>query len=218
MSTTTSTEGAAVPEPVTRLATLMSSYPRPWALCGGWAIDAWLGRITRNHGDVDLSVFDVDHAQLFDHLAGWQLIPHTAAMDDASALWDGGRLPVPAHIHARSPEDAGPLPADGICMPEKGWWLDIQIDGRDGDMWIKRREPLVRLPLRDAIKLSPWGVPAVVPEALLFFKAIGDVTRRRDHEDFLRSLRRLDPDGRAWLANAIAAIQPDHVWLTQLED
>jgi hypothetical protein len=193
----------------------MSSYPRPWALCGGWAIDAWLGRISRDHGDVDLSVFDADHRQLFDHLRNWQLIAHTSVVDDVSTgLWDGRKLPVPSHIHARSPADAGSIPEDGVCEPAKGWWLDIQIDGGEGDLWVLRREPLITRRLRDAIRLSPWGAPAATPEVLLFFKAA--VPRRRDWRDFVAFLPHLDAAQIAWLRDATAQAHPEHPWVDAL--
>ncbi|TMF97813.1 MAG: hypothetical protein E6I03_13425, partial [Chloroflexi bacterium] len=65
-----------IPEDVARIAELMSTYRAAWALAGGWAVDAWLGRLTRDHGDVDLAVFENDRQALFEHLAGWQLIAH----------------------------------------------------------------------------------------------------------------------------------------------
>jgi aminoglycoside-2''-adenylyltransferase len=215
LSTSISTAGAAVPEPVTRLTELMSSYQRPWSLCGGWAVDAWLGHISRDHGDVDLSVFDADHQQLVDHLAGWQLIAHTSVVDDVSTgLWDGRRLPVPSHIHARSPADAGPIPEDGVCEPAKGWWLDIQIDGAEGGECVLRQEPRVALPMSDAIRTSPWLVPCASPEVLLFFKAA--LPRRRDWRDFVALLPRLDAQQIAWLRDAIALAYPEHPWIDAL--
>jgi hypothetical protein len=215
-------EGTAVPEAVARLADVMGSYPRPWALCGGWALDAWLGRVSRDHGDVDLSVFDADHGDLFDHLAGWQLIAHTSAADDASTgLWDGRRLPVPSHIHARSPADAGlaPIPEDGVCEPAKGWWLDIQIDAGDDAECVLSDTPRVALPVRDAIRLSPWGVPATSPEVLLFFKAgcrNRAYPRRRDWRDFVMFLPRLSDEQAAWLRGAIARVDPGNPWIEPL--
>jgi 3',5'-cyclic AMP phosphodiesterase CpdA len=193
----------------------MAGYQRPWALCGGWAIDAWLGRISRDHGDVDLSVFDADHEQLAAHLDGWQLIAHTSVGDDSSTgLWDGRRLPVPSHLHARAPQDAGPLPEDGVCEPAKGWWLDIQIDGNEGDEWVVRREPRVSLPLADALRPSPWGVPATAPETVLFLKAIAP--RRRDWRDFVACLPLLDERQIAWLRDAIERTYPEHPWIEAL--
>ena len=199
-----------------RLAELMASYPRAWSLCGGWAVDAWLGRVSRDHGDVDLSVFDADHQPLAAHLAGWQLIAHTSVVDDLStAQWDGRRLPVPSHIHGRSPADAGPLPEDGICNPEQGWWLDIQIDEADGDAWVLKRDPRIALPFRDAIRMSPWEIPAASPEVLLFFKAA--LPRRRDWRDFVAFLPQLSERQLVWLRDAIARAFPDHPWIATLE-
>ena len=205
----------APPEPVARIATIMSSYPAPWALCGGWAVDAWLGRISRDHGDVDVSVFDAHHAQLAEHLGGWQLIAHTSVGDDASTgLWDGRKLPVPSHIHARSPADSGPLPKDGICEPAKGWWLDIQIDGIEGDEWVLRREPYVSLPLVDAVRVSDWGVPVTAPETVLFLKAVAP--RRRDWRDFVACLPQLDEPQIIWLRDAIERTYGEHPWMEAL--
>ena len=193
----------------------MASYPQPWSICGGWAVDAWLGRISRDHGDVDLSVFDVDHQHLFDHLAGWQLIAHNSVLGgEATGLWDGRRLPVPSHIHARSPADAGPLPDNGVCEPAKGWWLDIQIDAVTDNACVLKREPLIALPMDDAVRMSPWQVPAASPEVLLFFKAA--LPRRRDWRDFVALLPRLGEQQTSWLRDAIAAAYPEHPWIDAL--
>lgn len=32
----------------------------PWAVCGGFAIDMFLGKDTRMHGDIDICVFEKD--------------------------------------------------------------------------------------------------------------------------------------------------------------
>ncbi len=54
-----------VPEPVARVADLMATYRGAWSICGGWAVDAWLGRQTRDHADVDIAVYQDDHHALF---------------------------------------------------------------------------------------------------------------------------------------------------------
>jgi hypothetical protein len=194
----------------------MAGYSRPWAICGGWALDGWLGRISRDHGDVDLSVFDAHNQELLDHLAGWQLIAHNDTVGQGAAgQWDGRRLPVPSHIHARAPQDAGPLPEDGICEPAKGWWLDIQIDGIDGAEWVVRSEPRVSLALADAVFVSHWGIPTTAPETVLFLKAVAP--RRRDWRDFVACLPHLTARQLTWLRHAIARTYGEHPWVEALD-
>ena len=154
MSTPVSQPDAGVaPKEVTRLTEVMASYSRPWALCGGWALDAWLGRITRSHGDVDLSVFDADHEHLFQHMDGWQLIAHHEGADDSSALdWAkaghatrdrtriagnfgkvlmahllrDGRVSSPSLYFYRSPE---PEVNPRIALPDNPHWLPVAQPG-----------------------------------------------------------------------------------------
>lgn len=202
-----------VPTPVVDIATRMAQYGAPWALCGGWAVDAWLGRITRDHADVDISVFVQDQRELFRHLNGWQMLAHGVVDLGTGDWWDGSDLQHPGHIHARPPERRGALPADGIANVEDGFWLDIQLDSRDGDQWVLSREPRVTIPLQQAVRMSPWGVPTTVPEALLFLKS--RELRRRDKQDFEALLPHLDAAQLAWLHDAVG--RTGHPWFAQLE-
>ncbi|MGH2610300.1 MAG: nucleotidyltransferase domain-containing protein, partial [Tepidiformaceae bacterium] len=200
-----------VPQPVAVLATVMEMFSAPWALCGGWAIDAWLGRETREHGDVDLCVFVQDQRALFEHLSGWQLLAHDATWTpkENDEWWDGrALLNQPSHIHGRPPDRSGPVPADGIATIEDGFWLDIQIADRSRNDWLISRDPLISMPLREAVATSPWGLPTVVPEVLLAFKARD--LRRRDRLDFEALLPRLDQQQRDWLRDAISLM--GHPW------
>ncbi len=211
MSTSESRPVSDVPEPVAPIVDLMSAFPAPWALSGGWAVDAWLGRATREHGDVDISVFVQDQQALFDHLAGWQLVAHGPNVDlHTSEPWDGRPLDFPGHIHGRL--DAGEAVPDGVLKPEQGFTLDIQLGDRSGDDWILSRQPRISLPLENGVQRSPWGLPTVVPEVLLFFKA-GEL-RRRDKLDFLALLPHLTQEQRDWVRGAISLV--GHPWLSQL--
>jgi hypothetical protein len=199
----------------------MSGFPAPWSLCGGWAVDAWLGRKSRDHGDVDMSVFAGDQRALFKYLDGWQLLAHDAAWEanDDERWWDGRRrLTAHSHIHARPPELTGPMPNGGIAKEEDGFSLEFYIDDRSGDDWVLLREPRISMPVRSAVRESPWGLPTIAPEALLFFKAGGasgiDWPRRRDKLDFNALLPELTPEQREWLRHAIA--KTGHPWLRQL--
>jgi hypothetical protein len=206
----------SVPEPVARVAAVMSTFAAPWSLCGGWAVDAWLGRLTRDHGDVDISVFQDDQHALFDHLAGWQLIGHDPNVPgNTSEPWDGvRRLELPAHIHGRSPDARREFP-DRLDDPAAaGFGLDIQLDDRSGDDWIMKRRPRISRRLAGCVQESPWGLPATVAEVLLFFKAAEP--RRRDERDFLALLPHLNEEQRTWLSGSLSVGHPDHHWVPAL--
>src|SRR2546423_12293813 len=89
-----------VPDAVAYVRDLLVGFARPWFLCGGWAADAWLGRRTRDHGDVDIAVFHHDQRAVLAHMAGWTLVGHDPNVpDDTKEPWNGRRLDMPAHIH-----------------------------------------------------------------------------------------------------------------------
>ncbi len=204
-----------VPEPLARVADLMSTFRPWWSLCGGWAVDAWIGHQTRDHADVDISVFQDDQRGIFEHLAGWQLIAHDPQVaDDTSELWDGRRLVRPAHIHVRSPDAGRSLPDRLDAPAQAGFSLDIQLDERSNRDWIFSREPAVAMPLRRGARQSAWGVPTVVPEVLLFYKSKDP--RAHDELDFFALLPHLTKKQRNWLREAISLVHPGHSWLTQL--
>jgi hypothetical protein len=44
----------------------MAGYRRPWWVAGGWALDLVLGRKTRPHADLEISMLTGDQQALFD--------------------------------------------------------------------------------------------------------------------------------------------------------
>ena len=228
-----STSELVIPEPVVLIADVMSAFRPNWFLCGGWAVDAWLGRQTRDHGDIDITVFHNDQRALFDHLTGWQLIGHDPNVaGDTEDPWDGRTLDLPAHIHARPGGglSLGALNTWGASpgtQPRDGSNLEVILNERfDGD-WILNPEPRIALPLRRSARQSVWGLPTAVPEAILFYKAtayfgeeavklLSVKERPQDESDFFALLPHLIEKQRDWLRKAISLIHPGHPWLPQL--
>lgn len=219
-----------IPELVAQVAETMRVYPARWVLCGGWAVDAWLGGETREHGDIDISVFVDDAHTLYEHLAGWQLVGHDATVvGDTNELWNGRPLVLPAHLHGRNPQSGQEVPETGILTAEQGFGVEFVFNELIGDgEWLLyfipndvegfTPKPVLSVPLERCIKESPWGLPTLVPEVLLFYKATAykgsrNYLRRRDHLDFERLLPRLAPEQRAWLRDTIALVEADHPWL-----
>src|SRR2546426_765256 len=51
----------------------MAGYSRPWFVSGGWAVDLFGGRVTREHEDLEVGIFRQDQEALRAYLAGWEL-------------------------------------------------------------------------------------------------------------------------------------------------
>jgi aminoglycoside-2''-adenylyltransferase len=190
------------PAPVVYVRELLAGFGATWFLCGGWAVDAWLGRQTRDHDDVDIAVFRDDERAIFDHLAGWHLIAHDTPDADHTDPWDGRPLKFPAHIHTHF---------------HARFDLEFHLNERSGRDWIFSREPRVAMPLRRSIRRSAWGMPTAVPEVVVFYKAVAyKDLRPRDEHDFLALLPHLTEKERRWLWEAVSLVHPGHRWLTQL--
>jgi len=191
-----------IPDLLARVAALMSDFEPEWALCGGWSVDAWLGRRTRDHCDVDLTIFQDDQQAMFDYLTdGWLLNGHDDDDPDGTEPWSGRRLGFPSHIHAYFGETFN---------------LDIQLNRRDAGDWVFSTRAGIRLPVDRCHATSAWGIPTLAPEAVLFYKAIG-VIRPHDETDFHTLAPTLTDDQRSWLSAALASLRPEHEWLPALQ-
>jgi hypothetical protein len=94
------------------------------------------------------------------------------------------------------------------------WRVDVIRESWDGDSWVYRRDTAVRLPLAEAIERTVDGIPYLVPQIVLLFKA--KTPREKDESDFERLLPLLDSARRSWLADALRAAHPGHSWLPLL--
>jgi hypothetical protein len=201
---------------------LLRGFGPSWFLCGGWAADAWLGRQTRHHWDVDISVFLDDQHAIFHHFTGWALVAHDPNVPgDTKEPWNGRHLDPPAHIHVPK---LGSSLATSTTATHTAFEFEFLLDERSGGEWILNRTPRVAVPLDRGIEHSPWGLPVATPEVVLFFKAGGnvpgadldDVIRPHDEQDFLALLPTLTPARRTWLRESLGSVWSEHPWLPRL--
>lgn len=175
---------------------LFADFDGPWWVGGGWAIDLFLGRETRPHADLDIVVLR-DHQQAVrEALPGWEL---WQAHDGELTRWDEDDLPAEVHGVWTRPDAASP------------WKLEVLFDERAADDWVSRRSPEVTMPLGHLGKVNADGVPYVVPEVVLLYKA--KHLRPHDEADFEAALPKLGIGARCWLAAALEVVHPDHPWI-----
>jgi hypothetical protein len=178
----------------------LAGVQAPWYVAAGWSIDLFLGGQHRQHEDLEIAV----PQERFDEVAralpefeffvvgsgyAWPLAQAGALLDEHHQTW------------ARE-------------LATGRWRLDIFREPADGDTWICRRDTRIRLPYRDLIQHTPDGIPYARPDVALLFKA--KHARPKDEDDLAAVLPRLAPDRRAWLAQSLALLHPDHPWLAKL--
>jgi hypothetical protein len=200
--------------PVAAVVKELAGFDRPWRIASGWALDLFLGQVSRVHHDVDVEIARDDQLALRGHLAarGWSFVtPYEGRLEPwpPDLRLEGARHQVHAH-------------REGAHVD--GTFIDILLADMLGPTWHYRRQPevtrhLSRAVLRStAVPGSAEGVPFIAPELALLFKSKNTSGRERekDQADFERVYPRLEPERRAWLKWALEATQPGHPWIERL--
>ena len=170
----------------------------PWYVAAGWALDLFLGRQTREHDDLEIGVPADRFAEVPEALADLEFV----VIGDGKP-WPMTRSTLSTHHQTWVRErDGGP------------WRVDVMREPWDGDTWIFRRDPRIRLSTAGLVARTPDGIPYAQPEVVLLFKA--KATRPKDDLDFETVLPHLDVDRRTWLRDALELVHPGHRWLGAL--
>ncbi|MFJ3221519.1 nucleotidyltransferase domain-containing protein [Kitasatospora sp. NPDC086801] len=171
----------------------------PWCVAAGWALDLFRGGRTRAHGDIEIAIPAASFPEVRNRFPGY-------VFDAAGSgrIWEDATPEALAAVHQTWLRD----PATGDYL------LDVFREPHDRDVWICRRDERIRLPYSDIIRHTPGGVPYLVPELVLLFKAKN--LRRKDQADFDATVPLMTPAQRGTLAELLARVHPGHPWLVDL--
>lgn len=178
---------------------LLASVAAPWWIAGGWALDLFLGRQTREHGDLDVGILRRDAPAVLGALAGWQFF---AAHRGNLSRCDSGSPA--AHVNGLW----------GRPSPGSPWSIELLLDEAAGERWLFRRELSIGRPLRELVRRDGEGIPYLAPEVQLLYKAARP--RGKDAADFAQVLPHLRRGARHWLRAALTRVHPAHEWLAAL--
>jgi hypothetical protein len=176
----------------------LSGVEVPWCIVAGWAIDLYRGATTRVHEDTEIAVpagrFPEIRRALsefdFDVVGSGRIWPlEHEAFDVMHQTWVRDRT-------------------SGI------YHLDVFREPHDGATWICRRDETIRRPYVEIIRMTEEGIPYMLPEIVLLFKAKHDLPK--DNADFTGVLPLLNLAQRRWLAEALQRLHPGHRWLAEL--
>jgi hypothetical protein len=186
-----------------QVAELLADVDLPWYVAAGWAIDLFLGGERREHSDLEVAVPNSRFDELADVLAPYEVAVITGPWEATPLAEARDRLMDTHQTWVRDPAT-------------KKWHVDFFREPSDGDTWICRREPAIRLPYEHVIAWTDDGIPYGRPEVVLLFKAKHSA-EEKNRADFEAVLPRLDASALRWLEDAIERIHPGHEWLAELE-
>ncbi len=193
--------GAWQPLSPEQAAELFEGFDRPWWVAGGWAIDLFLGEQTRPHADIDIAVFRDNQPALRAHLRTWDI--HIAHKGTLTPWMPDDWLQPPRHQFWARPSR------------EVAWTVEVLLEDRDGDQWVFRRDPAIRMPVRRLARMTADRIPYLCPEVALLYKA-KDADLERNATDFEAARLRLDAEERRWLRDALQQAHPGHPWMGRL--
>lgn len=184
----------------TTVAAFMDGFDRPWWVIGGWSIEAFTG-VARQHEDMDISILSSDASSFRDFLG------------DRWTPWnidEGWLRPFDARFADVRPDSQVWVRHDAASP----WILDVPFTPATEGRWTNKRDPAHTEDLEEVTWVAPDGLRYARPEVTLMFKAAQ--TRQKDRRDAELAVPRLDAQARRWLRDAVARMDPDHVWVQTL--
>ncbi|MCF6386964.1 hypothetical protein L2K20_08255 [Mycobacterium sp. MBM] len=169
----------------------------PWCVAAGWALDLFVGEVTRDHDDTEIAVPSARFGEIVAALPGY-------AWD---VVGDGRIWPYPQRLQTHF-QTWLREPSTGIYR------LDVFREPHRDDHWLCRRDPAIALPVAELILRTDDGIPYVIPEVALLFKA--KHLRAKDEADFRRVLPELAAVRRFRLCAWLSRLHPGHPWIGAL--
>ena len=203
---------------------LLTGQGFSYAVCGGFALDLFLGYETRAHGDIDILAFWEDREKIITYMQskGYSVYE----------MLGGGKVHRITDIRVQEKlrknifcctEDCELVRLYDTEEPDV-YWLDFQHVGlsklnyveflfneRTEDEFVYVRDGRVKCGLSNAV-LETEGVPYLAPELCLLFKST-DIDREGYQQDFELTVGKLSTEQRAWFERAMELLYPEgHKW------
>ncbi|MFZ5967076.1 MAG: nucleotidyltransferase domain-containing protein [Bacillota bacterium] len=196
-----------------------------WYLCGGFAIDVYLGKSTRNHKDLDITIRFEDMIGCIEYLKarGWEI--------DAPI---GGKRVVPVEYALAHNElyfdniwcykkDASFIKVertDGVFKYVEFSrrkqieldFLEVLFNRIDKGTFYYKRDPMIK---RDTDKafIKKDGISILAPELVLLYKSKNYQDDDNQH-DFHIVIDKMEKERYDWFMNAMRTAYPEgHLWI-----
>ncbi|RYE56189.1 MAG: amino acid transporter [Rhizobiaceae bacterium] len=182
------------------LAQRLAGVDRPWCVVGGWALDLWHGRETREHHDLEFTVLREDFDRFRRVLTGMAFYTVNSGVFEV----------------LREEAEPDPSISQVWCwdIAAARWRVDMMIEPGTPEIWICKRDHAITRPRGEIVGRSVEGVPYLGPSAILLLKAKHQ--RPKDEADFDMALPLLETSEKAWLKSCLGRLYPEHDWNARL--
>jgi hypothetical protein len=199
-----------------------------YAFCGGFAIEMFLNRTIRKHGDVDVTAFwqDRDKIILYMQSLGWDVyemcgggIAHhitdvknqTRAKRNIFCFKNGCSL---VTLSLQGEMDMVYLDFDHSGQTKLDF-IEFLFNKRNDNYILYARNENIVLPISKATMIRD-GIPYLTPELILLYKST-DTERDGYQQDFDSAMTEMSAEQKGWLQAALKVMNPTgHKWLEKV--
>ena len=195
-----------------------------YAICGGYAIDLFVGHKTRPHKDLDVSVYWENRDTLVQYMLDneWDIYEPCGCehLHKISSITDQKRVKSniwcvrpgnPHYIFSDHENNMFAVDFDGAEQTELDF-IEFLFNNRKEGFILYARNDAVKLNMNNAI-LEKNGIPFLAPELVLLYKSTA--VNNPDYQlDFDNAMLKMNNDQQEWVRESLVSIFPNgHKWL-----
>lgn len=203
----------------------LSGMDVEWYLCGGFAIDAYLGNITRKHKDIDITVSFNDMKECIQYLKskGWEidapvgnqrLVPVEFALQHSELNFDNIWCYKKGADFIITEKVDGPFKYMKFIDREqtKLDFIEVIFNKIENGIFYYQKNHDITLDI-DSAFIKRGEVSILAPEIVLLYKSRNYENRDYQH-DFDMVINKLDKERYDWFINAMNTAYPQgHIWI-----
>ncbi len=180
------------------LNSILEHYKGFWAVAGGWAIDFYLEKETREHKDIEIAVWRDEQHLLQSFFLSWE-----------GSYYQKGTA------HEWKTGEVLQLPIHELHFKKDGQELEVLLNERIDGQWVFRRNGAITHPVETFFHTTYSGVKVLAPEIVLLYKA--KEPKDYDTQDLQNALMKMNNSQKEWLFESIQKLHPDHSWLSLIK-
>ncbi|MCL2407553.1 MAG: hypothetical protein FWC95_06450 [Defluviitaleaceae bacterium] len=199
-----------------------------YAICGGHAIDLFVGTKTRPHKDLDVTLYWDDRDKIIQHMldSGWDVYepcgtPYLHKITDTSNqkrvrsnIW----CLKPTNRHYEFTEHEKNMYAAEFDNSEQAEldYIEFLFNMRSNGYFLYSRNHEIKIDLTEAIYHAD-NIPYLAPEIVLLYKSTA--ADDPDYQlDFNNAVEKMNSRQLIWLKDSLKIMFPDeHIWLDKLD-